>query len=142
MISFTCEFPLIPKARPRFEKGHVYTPEKTKNFETAVAFTARNAMKGQEPVTEPCAMAIYALFKVPTSWPKWKQAAAMGKPYTGKGDADNMIKAVCDALNGVVYADDKQVAGVQISRFYSSEDKFRVTVRPLEGIPATKAEAA
>lgn len=142
MISFTCEFPLIPKARPRFEKGHVYTPQKTKNFETAVAFTARNAMANQPPMTTPCRLEIYALFSPPARWPKWKRAAAMGKPYTSKSDADNMIKACCDAMNAVVYTDDRLVAHAAIERYYGERDQFRVTVLPLPCVPATKAEAA
>ncbi len=142
MISFTCKFPLIAKARPRFERGHVYTPKKTQQFETAVAFTARNAMKGADPIDGPCSLEIYALFQVPTSWPKWKKRAAMGKPYTGAGDADNMVKAVSDALNKVAYADDRQVAHVTIQRIYGDRDIFRVTLVPHDGIPATRAEAA
>ncbi|NBT33005.1 MAG: RusA family crossover junction endodeoxyribonuclease [Rhodobacteraceae bacterium] len=142
MISFTCDFLLVSKARPRFSKGRTFTPAKTKAFETAVRFAARSAMANQPPMTTPCRLEIYALFAPPASWPKWKKAAAMGKPYTCASDADNMLKAVADGMNEIVYIDDRLVSHGSIERYYGATNQFRVTILPLEGVPATRAEAA
>ena len=140
-ISFHCDFRAISKQRARTGKGFAFTPAKTKAFERAVGFACNAAMTGQ-PMATPCRMEIYALFQPPKSWPKWKQAAAMGKPYVCASDADNMIKAIADGLNGIAYDDDKQLAHVAMERFYADHDGFRVTIFELESVPATRAEAA
>lgn len=143
MISFSCDFPMVAKERPRLGRGgRTYTPTKTKGFEDAVAFKARAAMGNQPPMATPCRVEIYALVQIPPSWPKWKQAAAAGKPYTSQTDWDNQGKAVCDALNGVVYVDDRLVAHGSVERYWSpNPDQFRVTILPLAGVPKTRAEA-
>ncbi len=141
MISFTCDFRAISKSRPRFSKGRTFTPQKTVAFERAVGFACNAAMAGQ-PMTTPCRMEVYALFQPPKSWPKWKQAAAIGKPYVCASDADNMIKAIADGLNGIAYDDDKQLAHVAMERFYGERDSFRVNIMELDAVPATRAEAA
>jgi len=140
-ISFNCDFPAVSKARPRLGRsGRTYTPKATSDFERAVAWQAKAAMANQPPMTTPCRVEIYALFTPPKSWPKWKQAAALGKPYNDQRDVDNQIKAICDAMNEVVYIDDRKIAHVAMERYYGRMDTFRVTVFPLDGVPQTKAE--
>ena len=142
-ISFNCDFPAVSKARPRLGRsGRTYTPKATSDFERAVAWKAKAAMANQPPITTPCRVEIYALFMPPKSWPKWKQAAALGKPFTNQSDCDNQIKAICDAMNGVVFVDDRLASHVAMERYYGRMNTFRVTVLPLEGVPQTKAEAA
>lgn len=50
-----------------------------------------------------------------------------------KPDADNIAKAVLDALNGVAYADDKQVVILESRkfprvRFDDDNDRLRITI--------------
>ena len=46
-----------------------------------------------------------------------------------KPDADNILKLGLDALNGVAYADDKQVIEVRCRKFYSvSSGYLKVSV--------------
>ena len=40
-------------------------------------------------------------------------------PYTKKPDADNVSKAVMDALNGVAYTDDAQVYDLHVQKWYA-----------------------
>ena len=44
-----------------------------------------------------------------------------------KPDIDNALKTVLDALNGVVYEDDKQVADVQMQKHYGRENAIRIS---------------
>ncbi len=72
---------------------------------------ATDAMQGRVPVDVPVAVVIRAVFPVPASWSKKKQAAAMTgelKPAK-KPDLDNIIKACTDAMNGVVFRDDSLI---------------------------------
>lgn len=131
-VTISCPFKLERKQRPRFGKGRAYTPAETKAFENAVGFEARAVMGPQPPIEGACAVEIYATFKPPKSWSRKKTEYIMGLPFTSRTDADNQIKAVCDALNGVVYLDDKQVADVAITRRYGREDAFRITVTEMD----------
>jgi Holliday junction resolvase RusA-like endonuclease len=127
-ISFTVFGKPEPKGRPRayIRNGCVgmYTPENTVLFEHRVAITAKKAMtaavssfdkwldiKLAGDATGPIQVNLKAYFQIPKSWSKKKQAAAMAGQiwHTTKPDKDNIEKAVCDALNGILYKDDSQV---------------------------------
>lgn len=50
------------------------------------------------------------------------------------GDLDNHLKVLLDSLNGIAYADDKQVGEIFISRFEDKENpRVEVRVMPREG---------
>lgn len=80
----------VPKARARVGKSGGYTPLRTRNFESDLAWQFNDIMRGD---LETGILGIRCLFYYNN----------MG------GDTDNMLKAVSDAANGVVWEDDKQV---------------------------------
>ena len=45
-----------------------------------------------------------------------------------KPDLDNVVKAVLDALNGVVYRDDAQVVNLVATKRYATEPRVEVYV--------------
>ena len=55
---------------------------------------------------------IYAVFTVPAKWTVEKKKLARRNEIApeNKPDCDNIAKAILDALNGVAYKDDSQVA--------------------------------
>lgn len=48
---------------------------------------------------------------------------------TKKPDADNVLKAVCDALNGTAYQDDKQITSTWIWKHYGEIPGLRIMVK-------------
>lgn len=111
------------KARPRSTKsGRHYTPAKTRRYEAEIKAAALAAAlaQGWLKSDEPIRLHIGAWFNVPKSWSRKKRAQArLGNLYpTVKPDGDNICKAVCDALNEVVYHDDKQVVECVIRKRY------------------------
>lgn len=50
----------------------------------------------------------------------------------GRYDQDKILRAVCDALTGVAYADDRQVRAVACSCAYADDQVVRVTVFDLQ----------
>lgn len=50
-----------------------------------------------------------------------------------KPDMDNIVKVVADALNGVAYHDDVQIALVQAKKCYSAVEGLDVTVEEYTG---------
>jgi Holliday junction resolvase RusA-like endonuclease len=72
---------------------------------------------------------------VAQSWSKKKSAAALAGTVmpTKKPDADNVLKAICDGINGIVFRDDVQVVNVSLSKRFSETPGVQVRVVPLEG---------
>lgn len=131
------------KGRPRAGKtfgGHVrlYTPEKTVAYEGLVAYAAQAAMAGRALFAGPVALELSMFHQVPQSWSKKRQAMALVGEIlpTVKCDADNCLKAVLDALNGVAWKDDVQVVCLSVAKRY--DEVPRVVVR----VDAIDAEGA
>lgn len=111
--------------------GH-YTPEKTANYENLVKLAAAEAMKGRSPTDKPVALYVRAYLAIGASWSKKRQQAALqGLEYpTKKPDLDNIIKAIKDGCNGVVWKDDAQVVDSGASKRWT--DRPHVEVRIVE----------
>lgn len=125
------------KGRPRFTRsGHAYTPDATRQYEHLIAVRAREAMRGLPPIVKPTAirMTIVATFRVPVSWPKKRRTAALQGVlhHTHKPDVDNVTKAVCDALNGIVYEDDSQVVDIKVTKTYGEAPAVKIYIETLE----------
>ena len=113
-IKFTVPGVPVGKGRPRFTRtGHTYTPEKTAAYEEKVRLCWKT-QSGQCFVGGiPLKASIISYFPIPKSTSKKKAAAMEGTFHTSRPDADNVAKAILDALNCHVYPDD---SAVQIDR--------------------------
>jgi Holliday junction resolvase RusA-like endonuclease len=111
--------------------GH-YTPEKTATYEGMIRTAAMTAMGNRLPLDEPIEIYIRAIFVPPASWSKKKQAEAIvGDHKPGKKpDYDNIAKAWCDALNGVVFRDDCLIVKATVEKRYGPQALVAVLVRP------------
>lgn len=120
-----------PRATVRAGRARLYTPAKTEKYEARVALFAQQAMAGRPVMAGPVALSVTALFPIPTSWPKKRQAAARAgtEQHTKRPDADNCAKAILDGLNGVVWKDDSQVVTLSIEKRYSDRPGVLVTVK-------------
>ena len=85
----------VPKGRPRMGNGHVYTPSRTREFEEAIGWAWRETgaapFEGDVVVT----VDIYEPSRA--------------------ADLDNYVKACLDGLNGLAFADDRQVTSLAAS---------------------------
>jgi Holliday junction resolvase RusA-like endonuclease len=135
LASFTVPGIPVGKGRPRFRRvgAHVrtYTPAKTASFEQVIADQARAAIGPVDPYAGAVEVEAYFVLPVPKSWRKADRAAALSGALhpTGKPDLDNLFKATCDAMNGVVYADDAQVVSTTHAKRYGDDPGVIVTVR-------------
>lgn len=116
------------------------TPEKTEQYEARVAVFAQQAMAGRPVIEGPVALSVTALFPIPPSWTRKRQAAARAgtERHTKRPDADNCAKAVLDGLNGVVWKDDSQVVTLSIEKRYAEVPRVEVLVVPLTEEGPTK----
>ncbi|NMG64358.1 RusA family crossover junction endodeoxyribonuclease [Azoarcus indigens] len=134
MIRFTVPGEPVGKGRPRaFRMGNsirMHTPDATARYENLVALVARQAMEGRAPMAGAVSMGLHLVTVPPASWSKRKRAAALAgaiRPTT-KPDCDNVLKAIADACNGIVFIDDKQVCEVTIKKLYGETPGASVAV--------------
>ncbi len=124
---FIVDLPPMGKERPRMARsGHVYTPKKTVDAEKLIAdtygwLTFDEPEDVRIPKGEPARLVVTAYFPIPKSFTKeQRQKIAEGKLFPAKKpDADNVLKLVGDALNGVAYDDDAQVVDARCLKRYS-----------------------
>lgn len=124
------------KGRPRAARtgGYVrmYTPERTREYEGYIRSCYMAARGGYYDGA--VSVSITAVYGVPKEYSRARQMQAlMGRlmPQT-KPDIDNICKAVCDALNGLAYGDDRQITELAVNKRYGIEPKLIITVREAE----------
>ncbi len=132
-IYFIVDGPVIPKGRPRFTRGgRTYTPKRTHDYETKVKDAyLREYPSGMAFKDEPLEMVLNVYMAVPKSFSKKKRdhMICFEYPTLHKGDADNFLKSIADACNGVVYTDDCQIVSAIVNKIWSETDKAEVTIR-------------
>ena len=116
-----------PKGKPEFVS--TYTPEKTRNYSAALRMAAQEAMNGRAPFYGPVKVVVIACFGIPASFPKKRrQMAEEGRIYpTKKPDIDNICKHF-DALNTVVWTDDKNIVSCTVIKRYSEIPELQIVV--------------
>lgn len=106
------------KGRPRFNTTTkaVHTPDATRRYEQTVKYSYLSTVPvGQRVHSGSCRVAR-------------KQKALAGEIIPeNKPDCDNIAKAVLDALNGIAYKDDSQVADLVVRKRFG--EKAHVSVR-------------
>jgi Holliday junction resolvase RusA-like endonuclease len=124
------------KERVRVAKatGRLYTPERTVNYESRFALAAQTAMEGRPLIEGPVSMDLSIHVPIPESWPKKRKEMALAGSLwpTKKPDSSNVLKAVEDAFNLVVWVDDAQVVKHSIAKQYSLAPRVDVWVRAID----------
>lgn len=104
-------------------KTKTITTKETRDFETAVANMARVKMGNRDPFDVPIMLEIVFFLpgkegEIPTS--------------IRDGDLDNHEKSVCDALNNVLYTDDRLIVKkITEKRCYSGKGEIHIKASPL-----------
>ena len=111
------------KARPRMtRRGKVYTPASTSTVETLAKAIAISQCP-LHPYHQPLQLELLAIMPVPKSWSKAKQAEALAgiiRPAVTP-DFDNITKLYCDAMNNVLWVDDRQIVDGRTLQCYGQK---------------------
>lgn len=98
------------KERPRMGRnGKFYTPRTTREYEETVAWFAKTAYKG-EPTKDPVRLDMTI------------------RSSKSKADTSNILKAIEDGMNGIIYVDDRQIKEIHISRIEGDGEGVDVAV--------------
>ena len=123
---------VIGKGRPRLNSytGIVYTPTKTKDYETLIEqyfllkYPKFQILEGRIKVS------IIAYFSIPKATKKSDINEMLDNNIspTKKPDIDNIAKIILDALNKLAFKDDNQITKLEIEKKYGTEEKISVKV--------------
>ena len=127
----------IGKERPRYsaKTKRMYTPTKTSSFEEKVQWAFKGKYNIQsEPSKKEFKVKITAYFKPAESLSKKKKQELIDGEFgfLHRPDVDNLAKSILDALNGLAYKDDSQVANLLVFKQYGAENKILVEMEELE----------
>ncbi|QDP52976.1 MAG: hypothetical protein Unbinned4118contig1001_10 [Prokaryotic dsDNA virus sp.] len=130
MIQWTqwCKFTVpgdpIPKARARSFRTATgiahYTPQRTKQYERDIQTLAAQYARNKPPPKTPIRLTVIAIFKRPKYLQKKSSPVGL-VPHCVRPDLDNVLKAVKDSLNGILYEDDGQVCSIRAECFYAEK---------------------
>ena len=130
-VSFTIPMKPTGKGRPRLVgRRAVYTPAKTKAYENFIKGCYWEQCDGYNFKDAFITLDVKAYMPILSTFRKAEKEAARNneiKP-TSKPDADNILKAILDALNELAYDDDRYIYKVNIERIYSDNPRTEVTI--------------
>jgi Holliday junction resolvase RusA-like endonuclease len=136
MVTFRVDGTPISKGRPRFARRgkfvSTYTDKTTLQYEDLIADGAKRAMGASEPFEVALEAFFYFSIPVPKSYSKKRTEACLnGLERPMKKDLDNLIKAVGDGMNRIVYKDDGQIVNLHATKVYG-EPYVEVLIKEAE----------
>jgi len=115
----------------RTGRTRTITPDKTRAYESLVkqAYVAAGGTSFGEQAVR---MTVTAYYPVPKSASKKVRAAMLAGDILPKvtPDLDNILKSICDGLNGTAYKDDKQVVACMALKLYGEPPRVEVEIWP------------
>ena len=129
----------IPQGRPRFTKtGHTYDPQRSRNYKQLVRFWVTQHLKkidDWKPFENALCVDLTFYMGIPSSWSKKKRIQAIQgqiRPTSKRlGDLDNIVKAILDANNGLLWVDDCIITDISARKRYTA-DLARVVLKVTE----------
>ena len=115
------------KARPRVTKFATYTPDPG-GWTDSVGYYAIQTVG--RPNWEGCIELTFTVIRqMPSSWSKKKRDAMGGQPCNTIPDLVNIGAAICDALENILYPNDKQICSITCSKKWGPIDQTEIFVR-------------
>jgi Holliday junction resolvase RusA-like endonuclease len=92
---------------------------------------AEDAAAGRYFADGPLSLSVLAVYEWPKSVSARKRALPEARFKTSRPDLSNIAKLVEDALNGVVWHDDAQIASSRVQKVYGDRPRLLVLIEPL-----------
>lgn len=127
MIELIIKGEPVAKARPRFSRGHTYTPAKTRAQEELIRTAYKQ--KGNGFIEGAIEAEFVFIYEPPKSLSKRKRLALMGAPKLTRPDTDNLVKLCQDALNQAAYTDDSRIYKAASEKIYGPEAMTIIRLR-------------
>lgn len=138
-IHITLVIPAVPVAQPRprassfggrvrvHEVVSIKSADGSRKPHPIAAFKATCRMAAQqayskEPLDGPLSVRLVFVMPRPTAM-QWKTRPMPRLPHAKKPDVDNLAKSVFDALTGLLWLDDAQIAACSIEKWIAAGDE-------------------
>lgn len=127
-----------PRATARGGFASVYKDPKSRVYEKSVAVVAKVAMGAAPPFEGPLSVSLRFRMPIPKSETKRVKAAMVAGEIapTTKPDISNLVKAIEDGMNGIVYRDDCQIVRNFNTKIYSATPGVDVRVEAFAPQPS------
>jgi Holliday junction resolvase RusA-like endonuclease len=120
--------------RRRLGNGSVvtFTDRDVEAYHATVRMAAGREMNGRPPFSGAIEVTIIAVFPVPASWSQKRRAQALAGAIAKvtKPDIENSVKGVMDALQSVVYLDDRQIVSLTARKVYGDRPRLEIVLNP------------
>ena len=127
----------VAQGRPRFASHgkfvRAYDPKKSRDYKQYLRTIAQEVYKERPdfvPFDEALILLVDVYRSIPKSFSKTKREMALVgslRPIT-KGDVDNYLKGVLDAMSGVLWRDDSLIVSETCNKFYSDRPRIELRV--------------
>jgi len=128
------------KKRPRHRvyksgKQVTYTPRETVSTENLIALSFRQEHPGFELLQGALSLVVIAYMPIPKSWSQRNKDKALLEELfpTTKPEADNILKLVADALEGIVYHCDSQIVDCRLMKLYGERPRLEIELSKITG---------
>lgn len=137
---FNFFIPMTPQPLQRSRStasGRHYTPKESVDAKSRITAYCQEYL-AERGITEPLEGEVYidiaVFFEKPKCW--WE-----GKRMLSGGDCDNHAKTVCDALQGVLFYNDKNVTSLHVTKSYADKIGYKITgyIYPVAEKPRKKS---
>ena len=118
------------RAAVRGRFATIYSDPKTRKYESSVAAVAKALMGERAPLEGPLSLSVRFRLPVPASTSKRARAAMLAGEMapTKKPDLSNLLKAIEDGMNGIVFVDDAQIVRGFQTKIYAEQPGVDVRV--------------
>jgi len=122
------------RARLSRRGRHHFTDDNTRAAKEVVMWTYTGARPERVRWKGPVRLWVTAYFPIPLRTPKALRAKMETETvwYPYKSDWDNIGKLPSDALNGIAYVDDCQVADGRVRKYYSPRPRVEIELEELK----------
>ena len=92
---------------------------------------AKAAMGASEVLEGALEAFIYVTFPIPASYSKKRTEACLSdvEKHTKRPDLDNVVKAVIDGMDKIVFDNDSQITSIYATKVYGKVAKVEILVR-------------
>lgn len=141
-MRFEFDIEPVEQARPRatrFGKGiRLYDPEKVTVFKRQLGMLAKQQMldRGLEPFDGPLEVCMEFYRPVQASISQRERARRLSGTHrpTVKPDLSNYVKALEDALNGIIWIDDNRIVQIVAEKKYSDRPRIVIEVNKVDEV--------
>lgn len=124
----------VPQARPKFfrRNDHVGSYDPQKNLRDGFRWQIKGQYRN-DPLLCPLRLDLIFFMPIPASKSKLKkkQMANGLIAHACKPDLDNLVKFICDAMEGIIFKNDSQIVEMHLKKIYSEKPGTFARILPL-----------